>query len=194
MSPPSDKDIFLTEQAPAVLLRLEVCRRLIHIVRERREAGKPEPSMELAMPGIGLIKAPTLQPFYVPAVLSALIDVRKICCFFGYSVNKLGELINYTKQAGDFDVRDLCIPQPNVSEFLGILSTEGVTEDNLKAAYIATVTYSNKALAHYKVGRLQEQLFENYIVTALFGVDRALRILVYKKLGVPEPKLPINDL
>jgi hypothetical protein len=189
----TDQEIFLQDEAPAVLMRLEVFRRVECLLREASEAQKPEPAIRIIIEKITEITSPTTGPFRVPVVMSALIDIRKLSCFFGYSVDAVGGIGSYQKRMGDFDIEGLGLGRPSRVEFLSVLQSENVAPSDLEKAYVSTLTYGNKALAHYKTGRLKDTIPMNHIMLSAFGIDHAIRTLVYQAKGLPVPSLPIKE-
>lgn len=190
----TDHDLFLEEEAPAILIRLEVCRRMVHLLREAAEAARPEPNIRIIIDQKSEIISPTTGPFSVPVILSALIDIRKLCCFFGFSIDSAGAISSYRKRKGDFDIEDLGLPKPSQTEFLDVLKSENVSPTELQDAYVSTLTYANKALAHYKTGGLKTPIPMNFIVLSSFGIDRSIKNFVYARKSMPLPQLPITDI
>jgi hypothetical protein len=116
------------------------------LLREAGDAGKAQPAVRIILERTAEIRAPTTAPFFVPVTLSAIIDIRKLCCFFGFSVSA-GALGQYKKRPGDFDIMDLGLQSPSKNAFLGVMQGENVSIAQLEEAYVAVLTYGNKGLA-----------------------------------------------
>ena len=154
---------------------------------------RPEPSIRSIVDQKTEITSPTTGPFSVPVILSRLIDIRKLCCFFGSCIDASKTIVSYKKRTSDFDIEDLGLPKPSQAEFLDILQSENVSSGELADAYVSALTYANKALAHYKAGRLQAPMPMNFIVLSAFGIDRSIKTFVYSRKSIPVPQLPITD-
>ncbi|MBL9217631.1 MAG: hypothetical protein JNG82_04035 [Opitutaceae bacterium] len=160
------------------------------------ERNVPPPALTITFSGGGPcpeLKASNCGVFTTPVIISALVDIRKFASFFGIYVDKNGALVSRPKsRTDDFDISDVGLPYPMVVQFLSIMEPEGVTDAKFQNAIASCLTYSNKEVAHFTLNKLE--LYFNPLILASFGIDRAMRILVFDPLGIAHPDLRIKEI
>lgn len=184
---------FLHGPVRVALANLDVCRRVCDLLHSYQKRGLRPPSVLLQFKGDGpspLLAGSNCGFFTTPVILAGLVEIRRFTSFFGFKAGKSGRIESRPKQAGDFDIIDLNLDYPPSAVFLSVLETEKVPCSRLEAALISSLTYANKEIAHFT--KVQPEVDFGSIVLASFGIDRAMRRLVFDPLRIPFPDLQIE--
>ena len=188
--------IFLRREVAPALANLDVCRRVCALLKDYAVNKLPPPRAEVRFFGQGdqpAVVGKNCGFFVSPVIFTAIIDIRRFVSFFGYKVTAKGEIDRRHKNKEDFDISDLALPYPSREKLLGVLTGESVTPAQLEKALVEALTYANKTIAHFTQVSPSDGVDYNYIVLASFGIDRAMRSLIYESLQLPYPDLQIKS-
>jgi hypothetical protein len=187
---------FLAVEARLSLENLALCRQVCALLRDYIARKLPPPQVCVQFSGKGdqpILIGDNCGFFTTPIVLTALVDIRKFTSFLGFKAASGGQIDRRTREKGDYDISDLGLGYPDRDAFLAVLQPENVMPAELEKALIASLTYANRVIAHFTQQTPNTEIFFNRIVLACFGIDRAMRTLIYAPLGVAYPDLRIRE-
>lgn len=187
---------FLGSEVTPALVNLEVCRRVCALLKDYATRKLAPPRVEIRFFGQAdqpVVVGKNCGIFVTPVILTALLDIRRFAGFFGFKATTKGNVERRSKAKGDFDISDVGLPYPNREALLGVLLPEEVRPEQLERALVESLTYANKSIAHFTEVLPSGGIDFHYVVLASFGIDRAMRSMVYAPLHLPYPDLQIRS-
>jgi hypothetical protein len=192
-----DRDkLFLELDVKPALANFDVCRRVCDLLQDYVKKKLPPPNVAVLFTGLAgqpQIFGKSCGFFTTPIILTALVDIRRFTGFFGFKANAGGRIERRKKEKGDYDISDLGLSYSTGEVFLRVLEPENVNAAELENALVLSLTYANKVIAHFTELSQSTEIHFNHIVLASFGIDRAMRHLVYSPLGTDYPDLQIKE-